>query len=54
VFSPDHVLSRTEQVVASSDGIILNRCAVWLNLAQEIILHRIPAANIIDLTRDGF
>ena len=54
VFSPDHVLSQTEQVVASSDGIILNRCAVWLNLAQEIILHRIPAANIIDLTRDGF
>lgn len=49
VFSPDHVLSRTEHVVASSDGIILNRCTAWLNLAREIIIHRIPTAYIVDL-----
>jgi hypothetical protein len=52
VFSPDHVLSHTEHVVASSDGIILNRCTAWLNLAREIIIHRIPAAHIINLARD--
>jgi hypothetical protein len=49
VFSPDHVLSRTEHVVASSDGIILDRCTAWLNLAQEIIINDIQTARIVDL-----
>lgn len=49
VFSPDHILSRTEHVVATSDGIILNRCNAWLNLAREIIIHRLPAARIVNL-----
>lgn len=50
VFSPDHVLSHTEHVVASSDGIILGRCRAWVNLARDIIVRRIPAAWIIDLS----
>ena len=49
VYSPDHVLSRTEHVVASSDGVILDRCAAWLNLAREIIVRRIPTVRIVDL-----
>lgn len=49
VFSPDHVLSRTKHVVASSDGIVLDRCTAWLNLAREIIVHDIPTARIVDL-----
>lgn len=49
VFSPDHVLSRTEHVVASSDGIVLDRCTAWVNLAREIIIHDIQTAHTIDL-----
>lgn len=52
VFSPDHVLSRTEHVVASSDGIILDRCTGWLNLAREIIINEIQTARIVDLTEN--
>jgi hypothetical protein len=51
VFSPDHVLSRTGHVVASSDGIILDRCAAWLNLARELIRRHIASAHILDLGR---
>jgi hypothetical protein len=51
VFSPDHVLSRTGHVVASSDGVILDRCTAWMNLAREIITRRIVAAHILDLGR---
>jgi hypothetical protein len=50
VFSPDHVLSRTEHVVASSDGIILDHCTAWLNLAREIVVRRIAVAHILDLS----
>lgn len=50
VFSPDHVLSRTEHAVASSDGIILDRCAAWANLAREIIVQHVPAAFVVDLS----
>jgi len=51
VFSPDYVLSHSEHVVASSDGIILDRCTAWLNLAREIVVRRIAAAHILDLRR---
>ena len=51
VFSPDHILSRTEHVVVSSDGVILDRCNVWLNLAREIITRSIAGAHILDLGR---
>ncbi len=50
-FSPDHVLSHTDNVVASSDGIILNRCGAWVNLAWEVIVHRIPGAWLVDFTK---
>ena len=48
-FSPDHELSQTENPIASSDGIVLDRCQSWVNLAREIITRRIPGANIVDL-----
>jgi len=50
-FSPDHILSRTPNVIASSDGIILDRCAAWVNLAREIIIERVPAAHLVDLSQ---
>ena len=50
VFSPDHVLSHTENPVATSDGVILDRCRAWVNLVREIVQQRVPAANIVDLS----
>ena len=48
-FSPDHELSHTENPVTTSDGVILDRSRVWVNLARHIIAERVPGANIIDL-----
>ena len=33
-FSPDHVLSHTDEIIATSDGIVLDRCQRWVNLAR--------------------
>jgi len=49
-FSPDHELAHTENVIATSDGIVLDRCRHWVNLAREIIIARIPDARLIDLS----
>jgi len=48
-FSPDHVLSHTDQVIATSDGIVLDHCRHWVNLAALIIAERVPKARIVDL-----
>jgi hypothetical protein len=48
-FSPDHELSHTKNPVATSDGIILERCHAWVNLARQIISQRIPSAHLVDL-----
>ena len=50
VFSPDHELSHTQNPIASSDGIVLDHCQSWVNLAREIITQQIPRANLVDLT----
>jgi hypothetical protein len=39
VFSPDGVLSRGKQIVATSDGIILERCQRWVNLTRIVIVE---------------
>jgi len=52
-FSPDYELSHTEHPVATSDGIILDRCRVWVNLARHIIQDRVPDAFLTDLARDS-
>jgi hypothetical protein len=49
-FSPDHVLSHTEQIIATSDGIVLDRCQRWFNLTQYIITKDIPQARLLDLS----
>lgn len=48
-FSPDHVLSHTEHIIATSDGIVLDRCQRWVNLARLIITEKIPQARLVDL-----
>jgi hypothetical protein len=47
--SPDAELIKTNQIVASSDSVILDGCRKWTNLAAEIIKRKIPSAKIIDV-----
>lgn len=47
--SPDTVLSSTQMVVASTDGVVLDRCNRWVSLAEAVIEDTIPHPRIIDL-----
>ena len=49
-FSPDHLLAETNHIIATSDGIVLDQCRQWINLARVIIAQRIPKARIVDLS----
>ncbi|HXR05139.1 MAG TPA: DUF434 domain-containing protein [Verrucomicrobiae bacterium] len=49
-FSPDHVLSHTGEIIATSDGIVLDRCQRWVNLARLLIAERIPQTQLLDLS----
>jgi hypothetical protein len=46
--SPDAELKKTDDIVASSDSVVLDDCKTWLNLAAEIITQKLPSATIID------
>jgi hypothetical protein len=48
--NPDSLLARTDRVVATSDSVILDACARWVNLATEIIHLHLPGARIIALS----
>ena len=52
-FSPDHVLSHTAEIIATSDGIVLDRCQRWVNLARLIITERLPQTRLLDLSWTG-
>lgn len=47
--SPDQSLIETTEAVASSDSLVLDHCAHWVNAAPEIIRAAAPNALIIDL-----
>ncbi|MBN1766508.1 MAG: DUF434 domain-containing protein [Sedimentisphaerales bacterium] len=50
VTNPDSILSLSEEIVATSDSIILNRCHKWFDLTGMIIREHIPDAYLIDLS----
>jgi hypothetical protein len=50
VFNPDRTLWESEHVVATSDGVVLDRCHCWVNLTRRIITDRIPGARLVDLS----
>jgi len=52
-FNPDKVLWESQQVIATSDGVVLDRCDQWVNLTREIIAERIPQARLVDLLPGG-
>jgi hypothetical protein len=45
--NPDAILKKSANNVVTSDGIILDAKVNWINLAAEIIIARIPEANLI-------
>ena len=52
MFNPDTHLSSVAETVVSADGLILDRCQAWANLARELIAARIPEAWLVDLSGD--
>ena len=50
VSSPDAELKKTEQIVVSSDSVILDECKSWVNLAVEIITRKIKISWIVDFS----
>jgi len=49
VINPDRVLSETDQIVASSDHVILDRCQKWFNLTRTVIARHTPCARVVHL-----
>ena len=47
--NPDADLEVFDGVVATSDSVILDRCATWINLAAHIIDDRLANTSLIDL-----
>ncbi len=50
LFSPDAELKKTDLIVASSDSVVLDGCKRWVNLATEIIEHKLASVRVIDLS----
>jgi hypothetical protein len=53
VFNPDRVLWESPEVIATSDGVVLDRCRNWVNLARQIIAERLPQTRLVDLSAGG-
>jgi hypothetical protein len=47
---PDTILSQTDQLVATADSGILDKCCGWVNLARAVIETLGPTVNIVDLS----
>jgi hypothetical protein len=50
VDDPDPVLAASDEVVATADSAVLDRCGRWLNLARLVVESRVPGANVVDLS----
>lgn len=50
LLSPDYELIKTEEIVTSSDSVVLDGCKKWVNLARAIIEAKLPKAHLIDLS----
>ena len=49
VYNPDEKLAESEDVVATSDSEILNRCGSWFNLAGAVVEESVEEAFLVDL-----
>ena len=51
--NPDRALASTENIVVSSDSVVLDKCGRWCNVARYIIEQQIKSARIVDLSGKG-
>jgi hypothetical protein len=49
VHDPDPILSQAQEIVATADSVILDRCRSWLNLARETIAVCLPGVDVVRL-----
>ncbi len=49
--NPDRILSATDELVATSDSVILDRCQRWINLTRLVVAERVIEARVVDLAR---
>jgi hypothetical protein len=50
--NPDAELIACDDVVISSDALVLDGCQKWLNLASIILARSLPAARVLDLWQE--
>jgi hypothetical protein len=54
VTNPDAVLARSDEVVATSDSVVLDRCRRWFNLARAVVARapaQVPVAVLAPISR---
>ncbi len=51
VMNPDPVLAAQNEIIATGDGVILDVCAQWFNLARTVIERALPQSNVINLAQ---
>lgn len=51
VNNPDAVLAESEDIIATADSVILDRCGRWFNLSRFVLAFLLPAARVISLGR---
>lgn len=49
VQNPDAILSQSEEIVATADSAILDKCKSWFNLARTVVQEHVPAAWVVRL-----
>lgn len=52
VYNPDNAVCATGDIVASSDRVVIDRAAGWVNLARQVATADIPGAWVVDLDLD--
>lgn len=54
VFNPDKILAESDQVVATSDSVILDHCGRWVNLIRLVIEQVVPPTRVVDLCLETY
>ena len=47
--NPDEDLAACAEIVATADGVVLDRCRRWVGLARAVIATKVSAACVVDL-----
>jgi len=53
VTSPDPVLSAADEIIATSDSVVLDRCRRWFNLVRSAVTLALPQAAVLSLVPRG-